>query len=156
MEDIQILKDLAVVFGCAVPVVYLFHRLRQSPIVGFVVSGILIGPFGLSWIHDVESVKTLAIVGVMILLFSLGLEFSLKKLMETRVAVLATGPLQMAGTIIPVMIISRSLGASLSEGLVYGVLIGVSSTMTRCDRRRAMTTLRRSMQRPLSSFRRRS
>jgi CPA2 family monovalent cation:H+ antiporter-2 len=128
VEDIQILKDLAVVFGCAVPVVYLFHRLKQSPIVGFVVSGILIGPFGLSWIHDVESVKTLAVVGVMILLFSLGLEFSLKKLMETRVAVLATGPLQMAGTIIPVMIISHSLGASMSEGLVYGVLIGVSST----------------------------
>ncbi len=128
MQDIQILRDLVVVFGCAAPVVYLFHRLNQSPIVGFVVSGVLIGPFGLSWVHDVGSVNTLATVGVMILLFSLGLEFSLKKLMETRAAVLATGPLQMLGTIIPVVLIARYLGASLSAGLVYGIMIGVSST----------------------------
>ncbi len=128
MEDLRILKDLAVVFGCAVPVVYLFHRLKQSPIVGFVVSGVLIGPFGLSWIRDVESVHTLAIVGVMILLFSLGLEYSLKKLMETRVAVLIAGPLQMTATVLPVIIIARFFGASLSAGLVYGILIGVSST----------------------------
>lgn len=128
MAEIHILGDLVVVFGCAAPVVYLFHRLKQSPIVGFVFSGVLIGPFGLSLIHDVESVNTLAILGVMILLFSLGLEFSLKKLMETRVAVFITGPLQMAGTAIPVILLARYLGASAGTGLIYGILIAVSST----------------------------
>ena len=117
-----------VVFGCAAPVVYLFHRLKQSPIVGFVLSGVLIGPFGLSLIRDVTNVNTLAILGVMILLFSLGLEFSLKKLMETRVAVFITGPLQMAGTAIPVILLTRHLGVSTGTGLIYGILIAVSST----------------------------
>lgn len=117
-----------VVFGCAAPVVYLFHRLKQSPIVGFVLSGVLIGPFGLSLIRDVTNVNTLAILGVMILLFSLGLEFSLKKLMETRVAVFITGPLQMAGTAIPVILLARHLGVSTGTGLIYGILIAVSST----------------------------
>ncbi len=128
MDEIQILRDLVVVFGCAAPVVYFFHRLKQSPIVGFVFSGVLIGPFGLSLINDVESVNALAIMGVMILLFSLGLEFSLKKLMETRVAVFITGPLQMAGTAIPVILLARHLGVSTGAGLVYGILVGVSST----------------------------
>ncbi len=128
MENIHFLKDLVVVFGCAAPVVYLFHRLNQSPIVGFVVTGALIGPYSLSLIDNVESVNTLATVGVMILLFSLGLEFSLKKLMETRVAVFLTGPLQMLGTVIPVMVIAHQLGASLNVGLTYGLLVGLSST----------------------------
>ena len=128
MHELQILKDLVVVFGCAAPIVYLFHRLNQSPIVGFVVSGMLVGPFGLSWIDDVGSVNTLATVGVMVLLFSLGLEFSLKKLMETRMAVLVTGPLQMTATVVSVMLIATYFGVRMSTALVYGVLIGVSST----------------------------
>jgi CPA2 family monovalent cation:H+ antiporter-2 len=128
MDEIHFLRDLVIVFGCAAPVVYLFHRLKQSPIVGFVFSGALIGPFGLSLIRDVGSVNALAIVGVMILLFSLGLEFSLKKLMETRVAVFITGPLQMAGTAIPVILLARHFGVSTGTGLIYGILIGVSST----------------------------
>ena len=57
MDEIHILGDLVVVFGCAAPVVYLFHRLKQSPIVGFVLSGVLIGPFGLSLIRDVTNVN---------------------------------------------------------------------------------------------------
>jgi K+:H+ antiporter len=128
MQEIQILKDLVVVFGCAAPIVYLFHRLKQSPIVGFVITGMLVDPSGLSWVDDVASVNTLATIGVMILLFSLGLEFSLKKLMETRLAVFVTGPLQMAGSAIPVMLIALHFGAPLSVALVYETLIGVSST----------------------------
>jgi CPA2 family monovalent cation:H+ antiporter-2 len=128
VEEIRFLRDLVIVFGCATPVVYLFHRLRQSPIVGFMVSGMLVGPYGFSLIADTESVRTLAAIGVMILLFSLGLEFSLKKLMETRVAVFVTGPLQMAGTIVPVMLAARYLGAPLRTGFVYGALVAVSST----------------------------
>jgi CPA2 family monovalent cation:H+ antiporter-2 len=126
--DISFLKDLAVVFGCAAPVVYLFNRLKQSPIVGFVLTGALFGPYGIHFIKDAESVHLLATVGVMILLFSLGLEFSLKKLMETRIAVLVAGPLQMAGTIVVVILIALSWDISVGSGLLYGILIGLSST----------------------------
>ena len=128
MDEAGFLKDLVVVFGGAAVVVYLFHRLKQSPIVGFVITGTIIGPYGLSLIHDVDNVRTLATVGLMILLFSLGLEFSLKKIMETRVAILAAGPLQMLLTIAVVMPVARYFGASLRASIVYGVLIGLSST----------------------------
>jgi CPA2 family monovalent cation:H+ antiporter-2 len=112
MDEAGFLKDLVIVFGCAAVIVYLFHRLKQSAIVGFVITGVIVGPYGLSLIHDVESVRTLATVGLMILLFSLGLEFSFRKLMETRVAVLVTGPLQMLLTISLVMPIARFFGVS--------------------------------------------
>lgn len=128
MDEAGFLKDLVVVFGCAVAIVYLFHRLKQSPIVGFVITGAIIGPYGLSLIHDVDNVRTLATVGLMILLFSLGLEFSLKKIMETRIAILVTGPLQMLLTVALVMPAARYFGASLRAAFVYGVLIGLSST----------------------------
>lgn len=139
MDEIGLLKDLAVVFGCAAPIVYLFHRLRQSPLVGFVLTGTLVGPYGLSLIKDIESVRTLATVGVMILLFSLGLEFSMKKLMETRVAVLVIGPLQMLGTIAAAALLAWSAGISPGVGVVYGIVIALSSTavfMKMLDERR--------------------
>ncbi len=128
MEEAGFLTDLVVVFGCAALVVYLFQRLKQSPIVGFVITGAIIGPYGLSLIHNVENVRTLATVGLMILLFSLGLEFSLKKVMETRIAVLVTGPLQVLITAAVVLPIARFSGASMEASIVYAILIALSST----------------------------
>ncbi len=128
MDEAHFLKDLVIVFGCAAVIVYLFHCLKQSPIVGFIITGTAIGPYGLSLINDVESVRTLATVGLMILLFTLGLEFSLKKIMETRVAILVIGPLQMLLTVAAVMPLARFRGESWRAALVYGVLVGLSST----------------------------
>ena len=128
MEEFGFLRDLVIVFGCAAPISYLFHRLHQSPIVGFVLTGALVGPYGFSLIGNVDDVNVLATIGVMILLFSLGLEFSLKKLMETRAAVFLVGPLQVAGTAVAVILIARYMGMTLGSGIIYGVLIAVSST----------------------------
>lgn len=128
MHEFGMLGDLVVVFGCAAAVVYVFHRLNQSPIVGFMITGTLIGPYGFSLVHDLDSIHTLATVGLMILLFSLGLEYSLKKLMETRIAVLLTGPLQTLGTGLVVTLIARQAGASLQAAIVYGMLVALSST----------------------------
>jgi CPA2 family monovalent cation:H+ antiporter-2 len=130
MHEIEtiLLRDLVAVFGCAALVVYLFYRIKQSPIVGFVITGVIIGPHGLSLIDEVGSVRTLAAVGIMVLLFSLGLEFSLKKLMETRVAVLVGGPLQMMGTIAVVMLVTRYFEVPILVSAIYGMLIGLSST----------------------------
>ncbi len=128
MHDVGFLRDLVVVFGCTAAVVYLFHRLNLSPIVGFIITGAIIGPYGLGLIANVESVGTLATVGLMILLFSLGLEFSLKKLMETRAAVFVAGPLQVMGTIAVAILAVRLSGASMDTSIIYGMLLACSST----------------------------
>ena len=69
MEQIAFLRDLVAVFGVSTLVVFLFRRLRQPTIVGFLASGVLVGPYGLSLISDVAQVELLAEIGVVLLLF---------------------------------------------------------------------------------------
>src|SRR3990172_5818181 len=80
MEHIAFVRNLVAVFGVSTLVVFLFRRLRQPTIVGFLASGVLVGPYGLSLIADVAQVELLAEIGVVLLLFTIGLEFSISKL----------------------------------------------------------------------------
>src|SRR5688500_141177 len=80
MEPLGFLRDLLIVFAVAGAVVFLFHRLRVPSVVGLLVAGVLTGPGGLRLIHDTEHVRTLAEIGIVVLLFAVGLEFSLPRL----------------------------------------------------------------------------
>ncbi len=128
MEEAHILKDLVVVYGLGALVVYVFQRLRQSNIVGFLVTGILIGPSGLSLVSDAESVHVLAEIGVMLLLFSLGLELSLKKLMQMRAIVFGTGSVQIVLTVAAVAVAAILFGLDARLGIFLGFLAALSST----------------------------
>lgn len=74
------LSDLIVVFAVTAVVVFAFGRARVPSVVGLLVSGVLVGPHGLSLVADEESVRLLAEIGVIVLLFTVGLEFSMSRL----------------------------------------------------------------------------
>lgn len=128
MEQVPFLRDLVVVYSFSAAVVYLFHKLNQSAIVGFLVAGILVGPYGLSLVGGTESVHVLAEIGVMLLLFSLGLEFSLEKLLQMRHVVLGTGSAQVITTILLVLAVTVYLEIPPRMGVFLGFLIALSST----------------------------
>ncbi|MFZ0430113.1 MAG: cation:proton antiporter [Acidobacteriota bacterium] len=128
MEHFPILRDLVLVYAVSALVVYLFHLLRQSPIIGFLVTGVLVGPSGLGLVSDMETVRLLAEIGVMLLLFSIGLEFSLRKLAQVRRVVLLSGPIQILATIAVVVLALRLAGVDTGLALVVGFLIALSST----------------------------
>jgi len=128
MEQSHFLKDLVIVYGLGAFVVFFFQKLRQSNIVGFLVTGILVGPFGFSLVGDTESVHILAEIGVMLLLFSLGLEFSFKKLMQIRNVVFGTGSVQVAATVLAVVGIATLSGLSVRTAIFFGFLAALSST----------------------------
>lgn len=128
MVELVFLKDLVLVFGVSTLVVFLFHRLRQPTIVGFLVSGVLVGPFGLSLIADVHQVELLAEIGVVLLLFTIGLEFSVSKLNQMRHLVLGGGSLQVLGTILLVGGGAWLFGLPLSQAVFLGFLLALSST----------------------------
>ena len=128
MEQTHFLKDLVVIYGVAALVVFVFQKLRQSNIVGFLMTGVLVGPFGLSLVSDTESVHLLAEIGVMLLLFSLGLEFSFKKLMKIRHVVFGAGSLQVSLTIGAGLGVALLLGLDLRVAVFLGFLIALSST----------------------------
>ena len=78
-----LLLDLTILFGAAVVVAYVFRTVRLSTITGFLVAGMLIGPSGLGLIASTEEVRSMEEIGVMLLLFSIGVEFSIAKLKKS-------------------------------------------------------------------------
>src|SRR5712664_2840986 len=104
MEQLLILRDLAVIFGASLVVVLVFHRLRLPALPGFIVAGVLLGPNALGFIPDVHRVEGLAEVGVILLLFTIGIEFSLGRLKEMGQQIFAAGLSQMAFTVAAVAV----------------------------------------------------
>ena len=116
---------------CAAVVVLLpSRRLKIPPAVGFLITGAIIGPGALGFIRDPHHVETLAEVGVSILLFVIGLEFSLARLREIGRAFLVAGPLQTLGTIAVVagLLLVFPLGATPKTAVFAGMLAALSST----------------------------
>ncbi|MFQ5988612.1 MAG: monovalent cation:proton antiporter-2 (CPA2) family protein [Candidatus Methylomirabilales bacterium] len=128
MEELAFLKDLVLVFGISTLVVYLFHRLRQPTIVGFLATGVLMGPYGLSLIADKHQVELLAEIGVVLLLFTIGLEFSISKLNQMRQMVLGGGTIQVLGTILLIGGGTWLIGLPPAQAVFFGFLLALSST----------------------------
>src|SRR5262245_61877906 len=99
MSEPSFLRDLLVLFGLGVLVVLVFHRLHLPAIVGFLITGVLCGPHGFGLIRDVGKVEELADVGVVLLLFTIGIEFSLERLGRLRTFLVAGGGLQVIVTV---------------------------------------------------------
>jgi CPA2 family monovalent cation:H+ antiporter-2 len=129
MQVPSLLQDLLVLFLLASSVLWLFHRLHLPSITGFLVTGLIVGPFGLRWVRETEAVHVLAEIGVVLLLFTIGAEFSLRKLVALRRHVLGGGILQVGLTILFIWLLSRFfLPIKPAEGFVLGCMVSLSST----------------------------
>ncbi len=126
--EIILLTDIVIIFGLAIAVLLLFHFLQLPSVVGLLLTGILAGPHGFGLIGAVHEVEVLAEVGVILLLFSIGIEFSFKKLIEIKNQVIVGGSLQVGLTVVAVFLISRLLGLSAPDAVFLGFLISLSST----------------------------
>jgi len=94
----QTIQDLTILLLVSLPIILLFHKFKLPSVVGFLLAGMLIGPYGFQLIHDPESVEQLAEIGVILLLFIIGLEFSLGTLLKNWARLLGTGSLQLVLT----------------------------------------------------------
>ncbi|MDP2955076.1 MAG: cation:proton antiporter, partial [Longimicrobiales bacterium] len=97
--QIPLLTDVVILLGVSLGVLYMSHGVRLPAIVGFLVTGVLLGPHGLAVVQSVHEVEQLAGIGVILVLFVIGLEFSLGDLLRMRRAVLLGGTLQVFGVI---------------------------------------------------------
>ncbi|MBK6749170.1 MAG: cation:proton antiporter [Acidobacteria bacterium] len=102
---------------------FLCLRLKLPLLVGLMLTGIAIGPYGLGLIKDVEGVEILAEIGVMLLLFTIGLEFSLSRLREMKRLVLVGGGLQVGVTVAAVAGLAVFLGRELNQAVFFGFLV---------------------------------
>lgn len=139
-HGIPYLRELVIFLVAAGIVVPLFHRLRMSPVLGYLIVGGIIGPFGLGlfedqmgWfslavISDIDGVRRLAEFGVIFLLFTIGLELSLDRLWSMRHFVFGFGSLQVGITGAAVAAIIWSLGGPPEMAIVLGACLALSST----------------------------
>ncbi len=128
MQHHELLRDLLVLFGFATLIAVALRRARQSTIVAYLLTGILVGPSGLHLITNHKAIEVMAEIGVALLLFSIGIEFSLNKIVAMRKLVLGAGGLQVALTIAVVLVLALAARHPWRQGLYWGFLVAASST----------------------------
>ncbi|MDX8399230.1 MAG: monovalent cation:proton antiporter-2 (CPA2) family protein [Gallionellaceae bacterium] len=122
------LQLVLILLAVAVGVVVLCRILRLPAMLGYLIVGILIGPHALGWIPDAPETRHLAEFGVVFLMFSIGLEFSLARLRDMQRIVFGLGTAQVMLTMLLVMVASLVFNLDWREGLALGGVLAMSST----------------------------
>jgi CPA2 family monovalent cation:H+ antiporter-2 len=126
--ELAVLKDIVVIFALSTLVNYLFTRIRIPTIIGYLFTGIIAGPHLFAIIHSPHEIELMAEIGVVLLMFTIGLEFSLNHLLKIRKIVFLGGFLQMSLTILATMMIVRMFHIGWTGAFFIGFLSALSST----------------------------
>lgn len=125
---LPMLQDFLILLGLSMAVVFVLQRLKLPSILGFLVTGILIGPYGFGLLHESEQIEATSEIGVILLLFVIGMELSIKQLMSIKNTVFIGGSLQVGLTVLVSGLIYYLLGYTWNEALFVGFLFSLSST----------------------------
>ncbi|MSP33430.1 MAG: potassium transporter [Rickettsiales bacterium] len=129
MHNTNYLHDILILLLASVGIVILFKQLRLSPALGYLVAGAMIGPFGFGILEGNESTQSIADLGIVFLLFAIGLELNFEKLIKMRKYVLGFGSLQvLVTTAIIAYIAHKFFGISKEAALIIGAAFSLSST----------------------------
>ncbi len=126
--ELSFFPQAVILLGMTATVVFLCHKAKIPAITGFLLTGLLAGPHGFSLVHGLQSIEALAELGVIMLLFTIGLEFSPQRLRMIRRFFFAGGFLQVAVTVSVVFLMLWATGFSKPASLLYGFLVSLSST----------------------------
>ena len=129
MHEMNFLQDMLVLFALGTFTVVLFHRVNLPPVLGFLLTGLLCGPYGFKLVDNIAEVDALAELGVVLLLFTIGIEFSFEKLKKLRRFLLIGGSLQVVGTIAATAVLAGFFGLSGGTAIFLGMLVALSSTV---------------------------
>ncbi|MCX7551863.1 monovalent cation:proton antiporter family protein [Xanthomarina sp. F2636L] len=125
---IPLLQDILILLGFSVVIVFLLQRAKLPSILGFLITGVIIGPYGLSLVKAVEQVEIISEIGVILLLFVIGMELSLKKLAAIKKTVFIGGSIQVGLTVLISAGCYYFMGNSWNEAVFIGFLFSLSST----------------------------
>ncbi|MFA5332343.1 MAG: cation:proton antiporter [Methanoregula sp.] len=112
----------------SVILLYFGQRFKLPSVVTFIIIGMLVGPFGFALITDQSTIDMVGEIGIILLLFTIGLEFSFQKLLRTWRAVIIGGIVQVCTTIIAITALSSYFGMPFAESLIFGFIVSLSST----------------------------
>lgn len=128
MEDASLVRDLAIVGWLAVITAVALSRLHLPVVAGFLVAGAVFGPDGVGLITDAAGIRAIADIGVVLLLFGIGLEFSLERLRYIWRSVAIGGAVQVGLTTVAVLVVLLLIGDTVQRAVLFGFVIALSST----------------------------
>jgi len=124
----ELLKEFVIIAALSIAVIYACHCIKIPPIVGFLVTGAVFGPSALGLVSEMHAVESIAEIGVVFLLFSIGMELSISELMRLKKPVFLGGTAQVFLTIGAFWLLSEWAGVVLNQALFIGFLVALSST----------------------------
>jgi CPA2 family monovalent cation:H+ antiporter-2 len=124
----EILSEFVIISLLSIVVIYACHKIKVPPIVGFLLTGALFGPSSLGLVTEAHAVETLSEIGVVFLLFSIGMELSIGELIRLKKPVFLGGTFQVAITIAAFCLIAAWKGIPFNSALFIGFLMALSST----------------------------
>ncbi|HLZ20258.1 MAG TPA: cation:proton antiporter [Smithellaceae bacterium] len=128
MDGLKFFHQLIIILGFSIPVIYVFNKIKLPSIIGFLITGILIGPFGFKLIDDTAGIQFLAEIGVAFLLFTIGIEIQLSRFLKHLTEILLTGGLQILCTFLAGVIIGLVMQMSVSQSVFIGFILAHSSS----------------------------
>ena len=120
--EIPLLKEILVLFSISVILLLLLNRFKIPSVVGYLVAGIIAGPFALGLVKDSHQIEILAEIGIILLLFSIGIEFSLKTLLKVKSMIFIGGTVQIVLTTVSISAIAVLFGASNKRSCLYRII----------------------------------
>lgn len=126
--EIPLLPDVVVIFSLSIAVLLICHWIKLPPIVGFIFTGVLCGPHGLALVEAESEVQILAQLGIVLLLFAVGMEFSFKKIIEYKRYFLIGGLSQVGLTVLLGFLVGAIMARPWGESLFLGFILALSST----------------------------
>jgi CPA2 family monovalent cation:H+ antiporter-2 len=131
MHELIVLKSIVIILGISAVVVFALHRIKIPSIVGFLIAGVMLGPHGLNFIQDINTIQTLAEIGVILLLFTIGLEFSLSRFLKMRLEIFGIGGLYVFMTVVITALVTYQwFGIGNPNIAIFlGFLVALSSTV---------------------------
>ncbi|PKD16785.1 potassium transporter KefB [Salegentibacter salinarum] len=126
--EIPILQDIVIILGLSILIILLFQKIKVPSILGFLLAGIIAGPHAFNLISSSHEVELLSEIGIIFLLFVIGIELSIKELISMKNTVLIGGGLQVGGTILFTTIVAYFFGLPLNSAIFLGFLFSLSST----------------------------
>ena len=134
MEDAGLVRDFATIMAVAGVAIVVFQLLKQPPVLGYLIAGIIVGPYTLPLlnlpapVHDTESIHLMAELGFIVLLFALGLEFGWRRIREMGLRVILIGTIEICFMIALGYEIATLMGWSTTEAIFLGAALSISSS----------------------------
>ena len=128
MEQFTVIRDILLILSVSLPIIYLFKKLKISSIIGFLATGVIIGQSGLNLIGKNSEIDFMAELGVILLMFSIGLEMSIKKLLKMKSMLLYFGTLQVLITTAVITYVCYLVHVPIKQAVFWGMLVSLSST----------------------------